>query len=509
MKLHIDIINEQKCILTGLTKDDTDTLYQHFTATVEGYLYHPLYKIGRWDGKARYFTKQGLMYVSMLEEALSLIDVSKYDVTFTDNRFQFNNRHQRPEYINKDFFSHVLHPYTQQPTELFDHQVRVVNSCIEHSNGIIEAATGAGKTIICATIVMSYHMKGYKSITIVPDLGLINQTLQTYKDFGIEALPYDGNHKDMNARHIVSTWQSLSKVPERLADFDLIIVDECHGLKGNVLFSMLEKYAVNVPFRFGLTGTVPKGHKDKLDAIAVTGQVIERVPAKELIDKGILSNLHIHCIGLQEVSDKEYDDYCSAAKARGITPKKAAQYKRDLFTDFNAEKRFLINNEKRWQWIASFISDMMKQTENNNTLILVNNIDTTKKLRKLIPNCVSLSGAEQSAEERQQTYDLFENNNDLVVAATYKVASTGISIRRIFNVVLIDVGLSHVKVIQSIGRGLRVASDKNFVNVFDIYSNVGMGGLKHVNERLKFYKEAEYPYENVIVDYKEKGELFE
>ena len=110
-----------------------------------------------------------------------------------------------------------------------------------------------------------------------------------------------------------------------------------------------------------------------------------------------------------------------------------------------------------------------------------------------------LSGKDKM-KDRKEVYNLFKDNDNVVVIATVQIASTGLNIKRIFNMMFIDVGKSFIRVIQTIGRGLRKAPDKDFVDVTDLCSDLKYS-RKHVAERIKFYKEAQYPYKKRIVDY--------
>ena len=87
-----------------------------------------------------------------------------------------------------------------------------------------------------------------------------------------------------------------------------------------------------------------------------------------------------------------------------------------------------------------------------------------------------------------------------MVIATYGVAAVGINIPRIFNLVLIEPGKSFVRVIQSMGRGVRKAKDKDFVQIWDLTSTCKFA-KRHLTQRKKFYKEAQYPFTIEKVDW--------
>jgi superfamily II DNA or RNA helicase len=131
---------------------------------------------------------------------------------------------------------------------------------------------------------------------------------------------------------------------------------------------------------------------------------------------------------------------------------------------------------------------------------LVNRIDTGNKLLNNIPDAVFIKGDVKLAE-RKEEYDEIKTSDGKIIIATYGVAAVGINIPRIFNLVLIEPGKSFVRVIQSIGRGIRKAEDKDFVQIWDITSRCKFA-KRHLTQRKKYYKEANYPFtiEKIAID---------
>jgi superfamily II DNA or RNA helicase len=160
-----------------------------------------------------------------------------------------------------------------------------------------------------------------------------------------------------------------------------------------------------------------------------------------------------------------------------------------VFTSFQDEYSFLVTDDKRLQWIASKITAL---SATGNTLVLINRIDTGNKLIALIPQAVFVSGG-MKLDDRKEEYDEIKTSDDKIILATYGVAAVGINIPRIFNLVLLEAGKSFVRVIQSIGRGIRKAEDKDHVEIWDITSTCKYS-KRHLTERKKFYKEAKYPF---------------
>lgn len=353
-------------------------------------------------------------------------------------------------------------------------------------------------TLACAALVKAYDLKGIKSLTIVPDQTLIRQTKNEYINCQLDTGEYSGTHKDINHKHVVSTWQALKNNPKIVSLFDMVIVDECHGLRGNVLNKILTDHAANIPYRFGFTGTLPKDESDRLAVHVAVGPVRYTIGAKDLIDKGLLSNLHINIIQLEEDIQEEYRRFCEESSTAANLS--YVQFKEQYFADFAAEKSYLQHNLARIEWIASYLSTIRDQSKGN-ILCLIDNIAFGRKLTKSIENAIFVNGQDvKKASDRQEVYDLFKDRNDLIVIATVNIAGTGLNINRIFNLVIVDIGKSFVRVIQAIGRGLRLAADKSFVNIHDICSDLKYS-KKHLRQRINYYTEAGYPFKKRKIDY--------
>ena len=148
-----------------------------------------------------------------------------------------------------------------------------------------------------------------------------------------------------------------------------------------------------------------------------------------------------------------------------------------------------------------YISQLIKRiSDSGNTLVLVDRIKAGELLIEYLPDAQFVSGVMKTTD-RKDAYDEINEGTNHVVIATYGVASVGINIPRIFNLVLIEPGKSFVRVIQSIGRGVRKAKDKDHVEIWDITSSAKYS-KKHLTERKRFYKEANYPFSIEKVNYK-------
>jgi len=245
-------------------------------------------------------------------------------------------------------------------------------------------------------------------------------------------------------------------------DVVAVIVDEVHQAKAEVLTKLLTQNFKNCAIRWGLTGTVPKEAWEYQGILASIGPVINQVSAHDLQTKGVLAQLNINVLQTTDVQ---------------------------VFTSFQDEYTFLVTDDTRLKWIADKITSISAA---GNTLVLINRIDTGNKLIALIPEAVFVSGG-MKLGDRKEEYDEIKTSDNKIIVATYGVAAVGINIPRIFNLVLLEPGKSFVRVIQSIGRGIRRAEDKDHVEIWDITSACKYS-KRHLTERKKFYKDAKYPF---------------
>lgn len=457
----ITVRDEVFCYITGLQPSDNEFLWKELGVHVDGYFFMPAYKLGRWDGRIRFFEKTGKTYLRLLNKILPFIEKWGYEVELTDQRQIYDHPVKR---LTQEWFAEKGAKFKGNPIEFRPYQLEAVNAGVDSGDGFILAGTGAGKSLMCAGLCDVYGDMGYKTITVVPSADLVQQTADWYRLCLMDTGIYSGSEKDIYHQHVVATWQSLQNNPKIIQDFQVFIWDEAHGCKASVAQEILNTYGKNIPFRFGCTGTFPKPEADRLSLISSIGEIKKEIPAKWLMDNGYLAKVDIEPVEINET------------------------YIEEEFPDYAAERAFIVKSPKRMDFIADLI--ISKAATYGNTLVLVSNIKFGEDLQKLIKDSVFLYGGTEK-DERKEHYDEFENSDGLIKIATFGIASTGISIDRIFCLMMIDPGKSFIKAIQSIGRGTRLAADKTFVHVVDVHSSLKWS-KKHFKERKKYYKEASY-----------------
>jgi superfamily II DNA or RNA helicase len=488
----IKLIDEVNCNVIGIKPEHYKLLHEHFGYYAPNYFFQPTFKLGKWDGKIRFFHVNGKTFNFLIPNICKIIKSLGYKISVQDLRV---TDFVHPPCVDDKYFSHIVD--NGSPIILRDYQVAGVNAAFNEGSGIILASTGSGKTIINATIVDGYGKLGLTSITIVPSQDLVSQTVSKFEQLGLDVGEYSGTKKDIDHLHVVSTWQALKNVPILLKKFKVLVMDECHGLKGNVVQSLLNEHGSHIVHRFGLTGTMPKHETDSLSVkIAIGKDVIYTVNASDLIEQGHLATLHIDCIQLEEDFSEEYQQYLSEQTFG--KPLTYIQFKDKYFPDYQAEKRYLQSNKSRIKKLGELIINR-KSDEKSNILVLVDGIKYGERLQKEIPDSVFVYGKD-SKKARRQVYDTFATENDVIVIATVNIAGTGLDIPRIFNLVVVDGSKSYVRSIQTIGRVLRKAHDKNHAKILDICSDLKYS-KRHLTERTNFYRDAKYPFRKQKIKY--------
>ena len=458
----------------------------------------PAFKLGRWDGTVSYCGVGGQSQLNMLDKLLPIVFKNGYEVDIDDQRnevsFEFED-------IHVDHFSKLgyvwpdNHPVANQPVVLRDYQVEIIDKFLKGKQCIQQVATGAGKTLICASLSAIIEKHG-RTLVIVPNKSLVVQTEEDYINLGLDVGVYFGDRKNLDKTHTICTWQSLERLmalskkedpDDRSMDVLVdnavcVIVDECHGAKAQILRQLLTGPFANIPLRFGLTGTVPKEDFNLMALVGSIGPVVHSLSAKELQDKGILSQCHVRVLQTLQIEE---------------------------FNSFPSEYSFLTSNTQRMKWLAETVG---KISTTGNTLVLVNRIASGTLIQERLDELgieSSFINGTVKLDERKDEYDDVATATNKVIIATYGVAAVGINIPRIFNLVLLEPGKSFVKVIQSIGRGIRMAPDKDFVQVWDIAATTKYS-KRHLTARKKFYKEAEYPcsVSKIKMDETDIGQFF-
>ncbi len=478
----LTILDEVNVKFDGLDPDTRRRLVQQLSYMNPKARHMPTFKMGRWDGKVPFATIGGRTFLNLLPIALEFIIGCGYEVDIKDQR---NIQEFNFDKVTENIFSSYVwpsgHPLSGQSIVLNDHQVRAANDFLtpnEFGNyhSMQSIATGAGKTVLTAALAKTVESYG-RTFTVVPSKDLVTQTEEDFVNLNLNCGVYYGDRKDYNAHHTISTWQSLTRLYESdVVKFNeltngmiSLVIDEAHTLTGKKLKELCTGPLSNVPIRIGMTGTIPKEPHEYNALLVSIGPTSGEITAKELQDKGILSNCNINV--LQTVDDVEYQTW-------------------------DGEIGYLCSDKKRLDWLENKIRDIAKS---GNTLVLCTKIDLGKELSARL-NVPFMYGNVKS-KDRKKEYKSINTAENEILLATFGVAAVGISINRLFNLVIIEAGKSFTRSIQSVGRGLRIAEDKDHVEIYDICSTAKFS-KRHLAKRKEYYKEAEYPFKITKVKYR-------
>jgi len=477
--------DEVNCKFEGLAPNIRQEMIRKVSFTLPYAKFTPAGRMGRWDGKVNFMNIGGATSYHMLEQLLPILEKHNIMIDIEDQRIQHNFEFEE---IDENIFDYVEFPAGHhmegEKIILREHQVNAVNACLSNPHGLLLASTSSGKTLITAAMSKSVEKYG-RSIIIVPNKDLVQQTYNDYEMCGLDAGVFYGDKKELNHQHTITTWQSLNSLWKKTKKGELelteqdvndfisgviaVIVDEAHTSAAEALHAVLGQVMCNIPLRWGLTGTIPKDPVLAAKIKCNVGDIIYTISAKELQDKKILSTCNVNCIKMQS---------------------------KMKFSNYQEELKYLVTDRARMQYIATFIAAI---AETGNTLVLVDRLEAGELLCEFlgIPVTEFVRGKTKK-KDREASYGEIRWADNKILIATYGVASTGISISRLYNVVLIEPGKSFVRTIQSIGRGLRRAEDKDHVEIFDI-SGSNKYSAKHQRERIAYYNEVQYPYEQTIV----------
>ena len=455
-------------------------LSDFFTFTVPNAKFTPAYKNRMWDGKIRLFSPgTGQIYVGLLSYVKKFCEQNNIEYTIEKDVEDDRN------IVLSDVrnFIRSLKPKTKgKSLKVRDYQIQAVQHAISRNRALLVSPTASGKSLVIYSLVRYYKMMGLKTLILVPTTSLVEQMYSDFKDYGWDTdnhcqKIYQGYDKNVSKDVVISTWQSIYKMKkEYFKDFGCVIGDEAHLFKSKSLTNIMTKL-VDCKYRFGLTGTLDGTQTHRLVLEGLFGEVEQVTTTKALMDDDTIAKLAIDCIVL-----KHNDDISKQCK------------------DFNYidEINFLVQNKKRNQFIYNLC-----KTLKGNTLVLYQLVEkhgeVLNEMMKDLDKEVHFVHGGVGTDEREQIRALAEEKDKILILASYGVFSTGINIRNLHNVVFASPYKSRIKVLQSIGRGLRKSEQKDAVKLYDIaddltYKNRKNFTLLHFQERINIYNEEEFNY---------------
>lgn len=418
-------------------------------------------------------TPSGKFDIGLFGDVLKYVELCRYEYSYDEE-------------ITKKFNPGFKNPEIKQLNlQLRDYQESAILPALAQGRGVTLIPTAGGKTLICATLIESlrHNLNNPNSLVLVtvPTLQLVEQTANDFLSYGLKNVTkWSGNNKpDPNATIIVAGTQILlseSTDLSKLADVDILLMDEVHSLRrGNQLNKVLN--FINTPFKFGFTGTMPPSEEDKWNIIGKIGPITYEQKTNDLKIRNYVSNFKVVILNIKH-------ENIPYIRASSETPSLAYQM----------ELEFLMHHERRNQIICNLASKL-----DQNTLIMVDRIDhgiaIESKLKSICTEerPIYFIRGSTEIEEREQIRSLMEDRRDVIVVAVSKIFSTGINIPNLHNIIFASAGKAKIKIMQSVGRALRLHPTKKLATIFDIADNTKYGKI-HLAERKKLYNLEKYDY---------------
>lgn len=452
---------------------DSDTLgmiRNHFSVKNEGAFFAKK-KGNRFVKDRKYaITPSGLFDFGFYGEILKYLRDSQItDITFTD---EFRSR-LKCGLGDFEFWDELKYDarYYQKDS---------VVAGLKRGYGIFLLATGSGKSLAQGLLIENYMRNvphgTFKCLIVVPGLSLVDQLQGDFNDYGV-TFTYSGwsggtqpqdtqvvicNSENLNAQFDNNPW---------ILDVNLLICDEAHKINDSAGISKIIN-KIKTPNRFGFTGTLSDKPIDQWKTIGTFGPIIYEKKSKELRDEEYLSDVEINVIQLNH------------------SPIKRFKYKDEL--------EFLYKHEKRNKIIGK-----LANTVGGNVLIMVNHLDHGDNLLSALSarsdKMVYFVKGEMEVEQRKEIIDLMEKNDNIICIAMSSIFSTGINIKNLPNIIFAGLGKSFIRVVQSIGRGLRLHDNKMKLRIFDMMDNMKYS-FAHALHRQSIYDKEEILWKIKIIN---------
>lgn len=487
--IHVEKKSEAKIYLRCSDAGVLREVSEHFTFYAEGYKFHPMYKNKMWDGRIRLFNlRDGTLPFGLYSHLVEFAEVRGYHVEFSK---EFDViQYSSPDDV-KSFVNSLTVTTRGEVIKPHDYQIEGISKALSTGRRILISPTGSGKSLIIYFMMrwfLTYHTG--KVLIVVPTTSLVEQLFKDFKDYASLDKSFDGDvevhriysgkEKMTSARVVITTWQSAIKLnPCWFTEYGMVIGDEAHLFKAKSLTTIMDRLT-RAYYRVGTTGTLDGSPINEWVLNGVFGPTQRVISTKELMDSDILAQCKIECLVLKH----------SEENRRFM-----------LKQDYQQEIDFIVGYEPRNKLITNLALD-----QTGNTLVLFHRVEKHGiPLFKMIQSksdpkrkIFYVSGMVE-AEEREKIRELTEKEKNAIIVASVQTFSTGINIRNLHTIIFASPTKSQIKVLQSIGRGLRKSDDGRPTTVYDLSDDLSWKKfqnytLEHGISRVKIYIKEKFTY---------------
>ena len=462
-------------------------LADQFTFEVPGAQFSPAYKKKFWDGKIRLFNIQnGQIYVGLLDRVIQFCKDHEYTYEFKESKYYGLPFEVNPTISKEGVKDYVTSISKYKPR---DYQIDGIYDALKYNRKLLISPTASGKSLMIYGIVRYYVEKKQNTLIVVPTTSLVEQMYKDFADYGWDVGSYchkiyAGKERETDSQVIITTWQSIYKLPRKYFDrFSVVVGDEAHQFKSKSLISIMTKLA-DAKYRYGFTGTLDGTETHKWVLEGLFGPSYKVVKTNELMKKGHLAKLDINVLLLKHPPNK--------------------------FENFEEEIQYIITHQRRNNFIKNLALDLK-----GNTLILYARVEGHgEPLYNLIINSNIIEQRQVffvhggvATEDREEVRSITEIENNAIIIASYGTFSTGINIKNVHNVIFASPSKSRIRNLQSIGRVLRKGNNKTKATLYDIADDISYKSkknytLNHLIERIKVYNQENFNYDIVNIPLK-------
>ena len=462
-------------------------LSDYFTFDVPGAKFMPQYRNKYWDGKIRLFSNHtGEIYVGLLDKLIQFCEDHNYTYDFQKSEY-YGLPFEVNELISKEGVKDYMYSICKHVPR--EYQIEGVYDALRHNRKLLISPTASGKSLMIYSIVRYYVEKKQNILIVVPTTSLVEQMYKDFEDYGWGVGSfchkiYAGKERETNSQVIITTWQSIYKLPRKYFErFSVVVGDEAHQFKSKSLISIMTKLS-DAKYRFGFTGTLDGTQTHKWVLEGLFGPSYKIIKTDELMKKGHLATLDINVLLLKHSPNK--------------------------FETFEDEVQYIIGHEKRNRFIRNLALDLK-----GNTLILFARVEAHgQPLYEMINNkkidnrnVFFIHGGEDT-EDREKVREIVEKESNAIIVASYGTFSTGINIKNLQNIIFASPSKSRIRNLQSIGRVLRKGDKKTKATLYDIADDIRYKSrknytLNHLIERIKIYNEENFNYDIINVPIKD------
>jgi superfamily II DNA or RNA helicase len=453
-------------------------LADHFCFDVPGAKYMPHYRNHVWDGKIRLYNQMsGEIYFGLLSYVEEFAKRNDIDIEYKEG---VKDEGEHRDAVLGGFIRRVSPKSKGKTLQIRDYQMAAFSHAVRNNRSLLLSPTASGKSLVI--YLLSRWYESNRVLILVPTTSLVEQMYSDFIDYGyLEAKMqkiYQGHSREITKEVTISTWQSLYKMPRKFFEqFGCILGDEVHLFKAKSLTNIMNKMHMT-QYRHGFTGTLDGMQTHRLVLEGLFGSVNKVVSTKELMDKKTLAKLNIQCIVLQY-------------------PDKDKKFMKDQ--SYQDEVDLLVRDTRRNKFIINLTTHLK-----GNTLLLFQFVEkhgaVLYDMLKDLDRKVFYVHGGTDTQTRENIREITEKEKSAIIVASYGTFSTGINIRNLHNVVFSSPSKSRIRVLQSIGRGLRQGTDKSTATLYDIADDFTYKGkqnftLRHFMERINIYNEEEFDYD--------------